>query len=80
MYISDCLNNRLRKVVPATSIISTIAGSGEGSYSGDNGQATSATLNQPTGVAVDSSGKISLTVVIDNYFSDNYLSTRQFVH
>ena len=40
-------------------IITTIAGSStSGSYSGDNGAATSATLNYPYGVAVDASGRI----------------------
>ena len=39
-------------------IITTIAGTGTSSYSGDNGAATSATLNSPTGVAVDASGRI----------------------
>ena len=38
--------------------ISTIAGTGTGSYSGDNGQATSATINQPHGLAIDSSGNV----------------------
>ncbi len=55
MYIAD-LNNRIRKVTVATGIISTLAGSGtSGGYGGDNGQATSATLNSPRGVALDSS-------------------------
>ncbi len=40
------------------SIISTIAGTGTASYSGDNGQATSATVNVPTGIAIDSSGNV----------------------
>ncbi len=39
-------------------IISTIAGTGSGGYGGDNGAATSAGLNCPLGVAVDSSGII----------------------
>ena len=39
-------------------IITTIAGTGTSSYSGDNGAATSATLNYPRGVAVDASGRI----------------------
>ncbi len=41
----------------ATSVISTIAGTGTNSYSGDNDQATSAALSFPAGVAVDTSGK-----------------------
>ena len=62
VYIADQNNNRIRKVV-ATGIISTIDGKGgtgstSGSYSGDNGAATSATLNSPAGVALDASGRI----------------------
>ena len=48
-----------------SAIITTIAGSGgtgSGSFSGDNGLATSATLNGPTGVAVDTSGKTSICI------------------
>ncbi len=37
-------------------IISTIAGTGTGSYSGDGGPATSASLNYPSTIALDSSG------------------------
>ena len=59
MYIADRDNNRVRKVTESTGIISTIAGSStSGSYSGDNGAATSATLQYPSGVAVDASGRI----------------------
>ena len=39
-------------------IITTIAGTGSTSYSGDNGAATSAELYWPYGVAVDASGRI----------------------
>ncbi len=58
MYISDINNHRIRKVTVSTGLISTIAGTGTGSYSGDNGPATSATLNNPDGVAVDSTGNL----------------------
>ena len=39
-----------------TGAISTIAGTGSRSYSGDGGAATSASMYLPRGVAVDSSG------------------------
>ena len=56
VYIADTDNHRIRKVTISTRIITTIAGTGTASYSGDNGPATSATLNYPYGVAVDSTG------------------------
>ena len=58
VYIADASNCRIRKVTVSTGIISTIAGTGTRSYSGDNGAATSAALNRPLGVAVDASGRI----------------------
>ena len=48
----------LLRLVCCEDIITTIAGTGTASYSGDNGAATSATLKYPFGVAVDASGRI----------------------
>ena len=56
VYIADRYNSRIRKVTVSTGIITTIAGTGTSSYSGDNGPATDATLNYPSSVAVDASG------------------------
>jgi sugar lactone lactonase YvrE len=56
IYIADTNNQRIREVVGTS--ITTIAGTGEQSYTGDNGPATSATLDSPTGIAVDASGNI----------------------
>ena len=58
VYIADYWNHRIRKVTVSTGIITTIAGTGTASYSGDNTAATSATLKYPYGVAVDASGRI----------------------
>ena len=58
MYIADTSNNHIRKVTVSTGIITTIAGTGSTTFSGDNGAATSATLYYPMGVAVDTSGRI----------------------
>ncbi len=66
MYIADRFNNRIRKVTVSTGIITTIAGTGTGAYSGDNSAATSATLYYPTGVALDTAGTISITLCYSN--------------
>ena len=42
----------------ATGIITTVAGNGTGGFSGDNGPAQLASLDEPTGVAVDSAGNV----------------------
>ncbi len=57
VYIADMYNQRIRKVDPS-GIITTIAGDGTAGYAGDNGPATSARLNYPSGVAVDSTGNV----------------------
>ncbi len=56
VFIADRINHRIRMVAVATDIISTVAGSGTGTYNGNEGPATSVTLWYPTGIAVDSSG------------------------
>ena len=59
VYIADSYNHRIRKVTVSTGIITTIAGTGSTSYSGDYEiDATSATLYYPYGVVVDASGRI----------------------
>ncbi|HEY3839663.1 MAG TPA: putative Ig domain-containing protein, partial [Bryobacteraceae bacterium] len=57
VYIADTVNNRIRKVTLATGIITTIAGSSQG-FGGDNQIATSALLNQPAGITLDTNGNI----------------------
>ena len=64
LYIADFGNNRIREVSAATGLISTVGGNGTGGYTGDNGPATSAELNSPDAIAVDSAGNI--------YFADSY--------
>lgn len=53
IFFGDRDNNCIRKVVKATGIITTVAGTPTVTgYSGDGGAATSATLTFPTGVAL----------------------------
>jgi uncharacterized protein (TIGR03437 family) len=56
LYIADSANNRIRKV--SNGMITTVAGNGTLGFSGDNGPATSAELNFPSGIAVDSAGNL----------------------
>ncbi len=58
LLIADLGNNRVRKVDHATQTITTVAGNGTGTFSGDGGPATVASLNGPNGLAVDSSGNL----------------------
>ncbi len=57
LYIADRGNNRIRKVTSA-GVISTVAGSGVAGSGADGGQATSAPLRAPAGVAVDPAGNV----------------------
>jgi RHS repeat-associated protein len=63
LYIADTQNDRIRKVTLSTGIITTVAGSGNGSvfFSGDGGAATSASLYYPQGVALDAAGNIYIS-------------------
>ncbi len=51
IYVSDFTNNRIRKV-NTSGVISTYAGNGSGSTSGDGGPATAAGLNGPSELAL----------------------------
>src|SRR5260370_4722757 len=55
LYISDTLNNRVRRVDAKTGIITTYAGGGtlQDPLIGDGGPATSAVLGVPWGLAID---------------------------
>lgn len=63
IYIADYQNNRVRKVNVTTGIVTTIVGTGVAGYAGDGGSATSAELNGPLSVAVDSSGVLYIADV-----------------
>jgi sugar lactone lactonase YvrE len=66
LYIADWASERIRKVDGISGIITTVAGSGNGGYNGDNIAATSANLNAPYDVAIDPSGNI---IIADYYNS-----------
>ena len=57
LYIADSSNLRIRKVNP-DGIITTVAGNGTNSFSGDGGPATSASMQIISGVAVNRAGDL----------------------
>jgi len=58
LYIADYGNCRVRKLTLSSNTISTYAGTGACSYTGDGGAAGSATLRNPGGVAADNAGNV----------------------
>ncbi|MBL8211411.1 MAG: hypothetical protein JNK87_11895 [Bryobacterales bacterium] len=52
LIFTDRLNHRIRAISP-NGVIRTLAGRGQAGFSGDEGQATQATLNQPSALALD---------------------------
>ena len=57
LFIVDRLNNRIREIA-TDGLITTAAGNGTAAFSGDGGAATNACVNEPSGMAVDSSGDL----------------------
>ena len=58
LFIADSQNGRVRRVDASTGIITTVAGNGGFTFSGDGGLATAASLNHPAGVALDTNGNL----------------------
>ena len=64
LYIADSGNSRIRKITAGT--ITTVTGNGTAGYGGDNGSALTAEINQPTGLALDSSGNLYIADTLNN--------------
>ena len=62
LYLSDSADERVRRIDAKTHIITTVAGDGIGGFTGTGGPATGAEINDPYGIAFDSSGNL--------YFAD----------
>ena len=54
LYVSDLYNNKIRKILVSQQTVTTLAG--DGNAGSDDGAGTTASLNQPTGLALSSDG------------------------
>ena len=73
VFIGDLGDNRIRKVDHSTGVIHTIAGTGTGGFTGDNGQASLAELAYPQSLAIDSLGNILVADKYNNRIRKLYL-------
>jgi uncharacterized protein (TIGR03437 family) len=64
LYFTDTYNHRVRKI--SRGVITTVAGNGVAGFGGDSGPATTAQLNQPQGVAVDSAGNLYIADTLNS--------------
>jgi trimeric autotransporter adhesin len=78
LYIADTGNNLIRKITTDGNV-ATVVGTGASGYTGDGGPALSATVRNPTGVAVDTFGNIFIADtrndVIREVGADGIIST-----
>lgn len=58
VFVAVARDHRIRRIDGRTSIITTIAGNGTGSFSGDGGPASAATLKNPEHLAIDFAGNL----------------------
>jgi DNA-binding beta-propeller fold protein YncE len=65
IYVADCWNHCIRKISPADSLTTTLAGSGDAGYI--DGTGTAARFSCPTGVAVDAAGNVYVADCRNNY-------------
>jgi hypothetical protein len=66
IYFSDNGNNVVRKVTVATGVIATIAGTGVAGFSGDDGLATLATLDNPRSIVLDANSNVYIADANNN--------------
>ena len=64
IYVADKYNHEIRKIVIATGVVSTIAGSGTIGHA--DGAGTTASFNYPNGVATDANGNLYVADASNN--------------
>ena len=79
VIIADSHNDRIRRVDRPTGVITTVAGSGENGYDGDEKPATDAALNTPSAVAAAPNGDIYIADTL-NYRIRMVEATTGLIH
>jgi sugar lactone lactonase YvrE len=73
LYVTDAGNDLIRKVIPSSGQVSTVAGNAN---PGDaNGALLSATFNNPSGIAIDGSGNLYVADMLNNMIREINLNT-----
>jgi hypothetical protein len=75
LFIADRNNNVIRKINMNTTIITTVAGNGTNGYNGDSIPAISASLSNPSDVAIDQFGNIFIADPFNNRIRQVVVST-----
>ncbi len=65
VYVADTYNYLVRMVNVTSNTVHIIAGTGSGSYSGDGGPATAASLYEPIDVSLDAAGNVYIAGKLD---------------
>ena len=60
LFFADAATHLVRRIDHATGSLTTVAGNGVQGYSGDGGPALSASIDTPSGIAVDGAGNLYL--------------------
>ncbi|MGA2256854.1 MAG: Ig-like domain repeat protein, partial [Thermoguttaceae bacterium] len=75
LYIADGDDDRVLAYNPSNGDVTTIVGDGTAGYGGDNGPATQAELNAPSGLTVDAAGNLYIADTGNNVVREVNVST-----
>jgi sugar lactone lactonase YvrE len=66
LYFTDTGNQRVRRIDASTKTITTVAGNGVADFTGDGGPAAAASLDDPSGLVLDSSGNLFIADALNH--------------